>query len=239
MPIYQYRFGHGVQKLKHLIEEGVAGQAYLTTMETAWRRRPAYYAVPWRGKWATELGGPLVTLAIHAHDLLYFVIGPIQSVFAHANTRVNAIETEDCITASLEMTDGSLASLSVTTGSAAEISRHRFCFSGLTAESNTAPYQSSSDPWTFVGDTPELTERIEESLTFFEPLLEGYAGQFYRLHKAFSHNTELPVTLRDARASLELITAIYHSAQTGRKVDLPIGEDHPNYAGWFHQQKSD
>ena len=30
MPIFQYRFGHGVQKLKHLIAEGVAGQAYLT-----------------------------------------------------------------------------------------------------------------------------------------------------------------------------------------------------------------
>jgi predicted dehydrogenase len=233
MPIYQFRFGHGVQKLKHLIREGVAGRAYLTTIETAWRRRADYYAVPWRGKWATELGGPLVTLAIHAHDLLYYILGPIQSVFARTATRVNAIETEDCISASLEIADGSLASLSVTTGSAAEISRHRFCFSGLCAESNTESYRSTSDPWIFTGDTPELTKRIEESLSYFEPLPEGYAGQFYRFHQALRHNTEFPVTLEDARASLELITAIYYSAQTNQSVNLPIGRDHPRYTSWL------
>lgn len=39
MPIFQYRFGHGIQKLRRLVEEGIAGRAYLTTVETAWRRR--------------------------------------------------------------------------------------------------------------------------------------------------------------------------------------------------------
>jgi predicted dehydrogenase len=50
MPIFQYRFGQGAQKLKMLIERGLAGRCYLTTVETAWRRKPAYYEVPWRGK---------------------------------------------------------------------------------------------------------------------------------------------------------------------------------------------
>jgi predicted dehydrogenase len=232
MPIFQYRFGLGLQKLKFLIEEGVAGRAYLTTVETAWRRRPAYYAAPWRGKWETELGGALVTLASHGHDMLYYVLGPAKSVFARTATLVNPIETEDCVSASLEMVDGSLASLSVTTGSAAQISRHRYCFSNLTAESNTQPYTCSADPWTFTGDSPELAERIEETLTRFGPLPEGWIGQFYRFHVALQHGTGFPVTLRDARNSLELITAIYHSAQTGQVVELPIGEDHPKYASW-------
>jgi len=232
MPIFQYRFGHGVQKLKFLIKEGIAGQAFLTTVETAWRRRAAYYAVPWRGKWETELGGAMVTLAIHAHDLLHYVLGPIKNVFARTATKVNPIETEDCVSASLEMVDGSLASLSVTTGSSAEISRHRFCFSNLTAESNTQPYNNSADPWTFSGDSPELTEQIEKILDRFTPLPEGFIGQFSRFYEALQDNTELPVTLTDARASLELITAIYHSARTGQVVNLPIGSDHPKYADW-------
>jgi predicted dehydrogenase len=232
MPIFQYRFGRGVQKLKWLIQEGLAGQAYLTTVETSWRRRPAYYAAPWRGKWETELGGALVTLAIHAHDVLYYVLGPVKSVFARTATLVNPIETEDCVSASLEMADGSLASLSVTTGSAAEISRHRFCFRNLTAESATRPYSNTSDPWTFTGDSPELTEHIKETLDRFIPLQEGFAGQFYRFSEALQHNTDLPVTLADSRASLELITAIYDSAQTGQIINLPIGSDHPKYAGW-------
>jgi hypothetical protein len=42
----------------------------------------------------------------------------------------------------------------------------------------------------------------------------------------------MPVTLADARASLELITAIYSSAAPGEEDVLPIDVDHPMYAGW-------
>lgn len=43
---------------------------------------------------------------------------------------------------------------------------------------------------------------------------------------------ELPVTLADARAAIELITALYHSARTRRPVSLPLAPDHPLYGGW-------
>lgn len=232
MPIFQYRFRAGLQKLKRLVSERVAGRAYLTTVETAWRRWADYYAT-WHGKWKTELGGALVTLAVHAHDALYYILGPAQSVFARTATRVNPIETEDCVSASLEMADGSLCSLSVTTGSAHEITRHRFCFSNLTAESNTQPYANTSDPWTFTGDSPEIDQQIQHTLANLAPLPEGFAGQFYHFHQALRDNTELPVTLADARASLELIAAIYYSARTRQAVGLPIGSDHPYYTGWL------
>jgi predicted dehydrogenase len=235
MPIFQYRFGHGLQKLKLLIAEGLAGTAYLATVETAWRRRAAYYDVPWRGKWATERGGALLSHAIHAHDMLCYVLGPPAKVFAYTATRVNPIEVEDCAAVGLQMADGSLASLGVTLGSAAEITRHRFSFSGLVAESNTRPYTNSGDPWTFVGDTPELTEQIEAILADFRPLPEHYAGQFYRFYDALKCGGELPVTLADARVSLELITAMYDSAETGGSVTLPIGAEHPRYASWLPQ----
>jgi predicted dehydrogenase len=233
MPIFQYRFGHGLQKLKFLIDEGLAGRAYLSTVETAWRRRADYYAVPWRGKWATEMGGALLSHAIHSHDMLCYVAGPIKRVFARANTRVNPIEVEDCASVTLEMADGSLASLAVTLGSAAEITRHRFCFSGLVAESNTRSYTNSGDPWVFTGDTAELSAQIEAALARFAPLPEGFAGQFYRFYNALQTGAELPVTLADARAALELVTAMYYSAQTGADVELPIGHDHPKYASWL------
>jgi predicted dehydrogenase len=150
---------------------------------------------------------------------------------------VNAIQVEDCATASLEMADGSLVSLSVTTGSAAEISRHRFCFRNLTAESNSQPYDNTHDPWTFTGDSPELQADIEAALAGFKPLPQRFTGQFYRYHQALQTNTELPVTLADARAALELITALYHSAETGQVVNLPIGPNHPKYAGWQPEQR--
>ena len=42
-----------------------------------------------------------------------------------------------------------------------------------------------------------------------------------------------PVTLTDARASLELITALYASARGAGDVTLPIDPDHPLYRGWL------
>ncbi len=235
MPIFQYRFGHGLQKLKLLVENGAAGRAYLTTVETAWRRRAAYYDVPWRGKWATELGGALLGHAIHAHDMLTYVLGPIRSVFCRAATLVNPIEVEDTAAVALEMADGSLATLAVTLGSATEITRHRFCFSNMVAESNTRPYSNSGEPWIFTGDTPEASERIAALLEGFVPLPEGYAGQFIRFHQAIHGGGELPVTLADARASLELVTALYASQRRGQPAALPITADHPMYASWLPQ----
>jgi predicted dehydrogenase len=237
MPIFQYRFGHGLQKLKLLIAAGLAGTAYLATVETAWRRRAAYYEVPWRGKWATERGGALLGHAIHAHDMLCYVLGPVRRVYASTATRVNRIEVEDCAAIALEMADGSRASLGVTLGSTPEITRHRFTFSGLSAESNTRPYTNSGDPWTFVGDTPELTAQIETTLANFTPLPEHYPGQFHRFYDSLQAGTELPVTLADARVSLELITAMYHSAETNQSVELPLSKDHPRYKSWLPESR--
>lgn len=233
MPIFQYRFGHGLQRLKFLQAAGLTGTPYQATVETAWRRRAAYYDVPWRGKWATELGGALLGHAIHGHDILSYVLGPVRSVFARTATRVNRIEVEDCATVSLELASGALASLGVTLGSAAEISRHRFTFQNLSAESNTRPYTNSGDPWEITGDSPELATRIEEALANFTPLPESFAGQFHRFATALAEGGELPVTLADSRASLELITAMYHSAETGQPVTLPIGPEHPKYGSWL------
>lgn len=62
---------------------------------------------------------------------------------------------------------------------------------------------------------------------------DTHAGQFHRFYDAVCNPGELPVALGDARASLELITAMYFSGQTHASVTLPIGADHPNYSNWL------
>jgi len=236
MPIFQNRFWNGVRKLKHLQALGLTGRAYVGTLETSWRRRPPYYAT-WHGKWRSELGGPLVTLAVHAHDILYFILGPAKSVFARAKTMVNPIETEDCVSISFEMADGSLVSSTVTTGSSKEITRHRYCFSRMAVESAIEPYRSTAEPWHFYGDTPEIDAEIEAALQTYQPIQEGFPGQFAMFYEAATRGTDTPVTLHDARRSLELITALYDSAWSGKPVDLPVTPDHPLYAGWVASAK--
>jgi predicted dehydrogenase len=232
MPIFQYRFGHGLQQLRHLMAAGLTGAAYLATVELAWRRRAEYYEVPWRGRMATELGGTLLSHASHAIDALTYVLGPARRIFAHTATRVNPVEVEDCAAVSMELADGALATLAVTLGSAVQITRHRFCFQGLTAESNTQPYTNTHAPWVFTGDTPAIAAQIEAELARFQPQPERFVGQFQRFARAMAQSEELPVTLADARTSLEHITAMYLSAQTKQPVTLPLDREHSAYNGW-------
>ncbi len=233
MPIFQYRFGMGLQKLRHLVAEGLAGKPFMTTIETHWWRPAEYYEVLWRGKWATELGGGFLGHAIHAHDMLNYVHGAVKSVFAFDATLVNPIEVEDTVAAAVRMENGSLATLSLTLGSRQEISRLRFCFENVVAESTLEPYTMSRDPWTFTSNDEALQRLIDEALAEVKPTEDGYTRQFELFHEAVVTGGPLPVTLEDARRSLELVTAAYHSARTGLPAELPIGREHPLYRSWL------
>jgi predicted dehydrogenase len=232
MPIFQYRFGNGVQKAKQIIEMGIAGKPYLATVETAWKRTSKYYETPWRGRWETERGGVLLMHAIHTHDLMTWLMGPVASVFARAATRVNPIEVEDCAVASLVMESGALVSLAATLGSQREISRLRLCFEHISLESASASYSPGDDPWEIVPASPEAEARIADGLAHYRPVPSRYEGQFGAYQAALVTGDPLPVTLVDARSSLELATALYHSAATGTPVALPIASDHLAYNNW-------
>ena len=236
MPIFQYRFGRGAERMRRLLAAGVAGKPYVASVETFWRRGADYYAVEWRGRFDTELGGVCVSHAIHAHDLLQSLLGPVERVYAHVDTRVNPIETEDCAVATLRFESGALATLTATLGSARESSRLRLAFEHLSAESSTRPYQPGSEPWTLEPATPEGAAAIDDALRGFVPGPELYEGQFRAFHRALEQGQDPPVTVADARASIELVTAIYQSARSGEPVDLPLGSEHPLYEGWLPER---
>jgi predicted dehydrogenase len=229
MPIFQYRFGHGLQKLKYLGERRLTGEAFVFNVDVAWWRSGDYYSVPWRGKRTTELGGALLSQAIHAVDMVFYILGPARMVFARTTTRVNPIEVEDCVAIAMQMEDGSLGTISVTLGSAAQISRHRFTFRNLSAESNTEPYANSAEPWVFSFPEEKQNGQIERALAEFAPSAEGYEGQFRRFHRSFSQAEAPPVTLADARRVLEFIGAVYSSAESGKPVSLPLSKANPKY----------
>jgi predicted dehydrogenase len=232
MPILQYRFGRGVQRLRHLVDAGVAGQPYVANVDVAWQRGADYYAAPWRGRWETELGGVVSSLAVHALDMATYVLGPPVAVWARTATLVNDIEVEDCAVATFRFAHGGLATLSATVGSTVEISRHRFTFEHLTAESGTEPYTNGEEPWSITAADPELQPTIDAAAARFAGAGEDYVGQLERYADARAAGTDLPITLADIRTLLEVVTAMYSSSRTGREVALPLAPDDPLLAGW-------
>lgn len=232
MPIFQVRFGNGMAKARHLLATGALGKVYMATVETHWSRGADYYAVKWRGTKAYELGGAFLGHAIHAHDMLTTLLGPIKSVSGATAIRVNPIETEDCGGALLEMQSGALAMLSVTLGSANEFTRTRIMTENVTIESAGEVYMSSKEPWHFLPRAPKNQAWLDAALVGAPVGREGFDGQLALLHAALESGGPLPVTVAEARASIELVSAIYHSARTGIRVELPITPGHPAYQGW-------
>jgi predicted dehydrogenase len=81
MPIFQYRWGTGFQKAKYLVDQGLTGKAYVASCETHWKRAADYYDIAWRGKLKIELGGVLLSQAIHLHDMMCALMGAPERVY--------------------------------------------------------------------------------------------------------------------------------------------------------------
>lgn len=231
-PVFQYRFGLGMTQLQALIEAGLAGTCFAGSLETHWNRDAEYYAIDWRGTWAGEQGGALLGHAIHSHDLIAAILGPVARVYAETATRVNAIETEDCAALTLCMETGAVITSSVTLGAADDTSRLRLMFEGFTVESDHAPYEPATAAWRFTAREPVTQEQIDTVLANVLAPRSGFAGLLTALADALNDRPSRAVTFEDARRSLELVTAAYHSARTGAPVNLPLSKDHPLYAGW-------
>jgi predicted dehydrogenase len=221
-----------VQRLRYLLDRDIIGNPYIASVETHWLRGKDYYEAPWRGRWDTERGGVLLGHALHIHDLLCFVLGDVSSVFAQVNTAVNPIETEDCAIASLIMANGALVSSSATLGSHQQLSRLRFCFEHLTAESNHSPYDPGREPWLMTASGRRKDYEIAAALAEFAVPPSGFAGQFMDLYQHLHNGSPLTVSLADARRSLELVTAMYTSAAHGSLEELPVDLSHPRYSDW-------
>lgn len=237
MPILQYRFGPGAAQARALVDAGLTGRLFTASASTWWRRDQDYYDVaPWRATWQGALGGTVVNHAVHMHDLLTHIGGPIVEVHAAVATRVNDVETEDCAVATARTGDGGLVTMNVTTGAAVESSRLVWCFEHVQIESSIDPYHPARGPWRFEFRDPEVAARAEAVLTGVPTGPQEFAGQFQAYVDALRDgggSRPFPVGLSDARAAIELVTAWYVSARSGESVALPIGRDHPAYASWL------
>jgi predicted dehydrogenase len=230
VPVFQYRYGKGPRLLRQLVAAGLAGAPVAATLEVHWNRDAGYYAAPWRGRQATELGGTVMSHVIHAHDLLSYLMAPVSRVRAEVATLVHRVEVEDTAACVLRLVGGALATSSATIGAAGDSSRYRFVFAGLTAESGRTPYAPGEQAWSFVARDPALQGDVDALVRADPARRPGFAGLFEALVPALAGESEPPVGLADAHAAISLAAAIYHSAETGATVDLPLPVDHPAYA---------
>lgn len=232
-PVFQYRYGPGLAQLRALLSADLCGKPLVANVETHWHRDADYYDNPWRGTWKGEQGGAVLGHAIHNHDLLCSVFGPVQKLSAFTTTRVNSIETEDCASISFVMENGAIASSSITLGAADDTTRLRFCFDRLTATSGKSPYAPADDVWSFQARGDVVQSAIDRCVADVVNAPVGYIGLFTELALMLDGEPNDAVSFHDGRRSLELVTAIYHANDEGVVVELPLRPSHPRYQSWL------
>ncbi|MEV6153546.1 Gfo/Idh/MocA family oxidoreductase [Nonomuraea sp. NPDC052129] len=223
--VFQQRFGSGAQHLRRLIEKGALGTPYVAHCQTTWYRDDAYYAVPWRGRWETEGGGPAMGHGIHQLDLLLELLGEWSEVRAMAARLARDVETDDVTTALVRFESGALATVVNSVLSPRQVSHIRIDLADATLEL-THLYGYANDDWTC---TPaEHAGPIEWPPAEDEPT--SHLKQLRALVTDLRAGRRPRASGRDGRRSLELITAMYKAALTGGTVHAgEVGPGDPFY----------
>ena len=230
--IFQQRFASSTAHLRRLAEEGLLGQPLVAVCNTLWFRDAAYYAVPWRGKWATEFGGPTMGLGIHAMDHLLHLLGNWAEVSAIAATLDREIEVEDVSLAMIRFANGALASVVNSALSPRQETYLRLDYQRATVEL-THLYGYTRDNWRF---TPAANSQEEGNTlaqawsSFPSDVGSTHAAQLAEFIANLDAGTRPLTSGDDARRTLELLTAIYKSAATGQRIARnSIKPDDPFY----------
>jgi len=232
--IYQNRASRGMRALAELIRTGKAGRPLIGLCETFWQRdhKTYYDTAPWRGTWKGEMGGCLVTLAIHIIDGLLSVMGDASWLCADAANLNHRIEVDDCSATTVHFKNGSMASIIATSCNHENSSRLRIVFENMTALSHEEAYSYGKLPWRFFSADKALQKEIDACYARWnaDACPESHKGQLLHFVNAFRNQTEPMAAIRDARKSLELIAGIYKSSITGERVRLPIAKSDPFYS---------
>jgi len=220
--IKQNRFNVPVVKLRETLEAGRFGKLVLGTVRVRWARHQPYYDQDeWRGTWAMD-GGVLTNQASHHVDMLEWMMGDVESVFAKATTALADIESEDTAVVTLKFKNGALGIIEATTATRPtnlEGSISVLGEKGTVVISGFAVNQMQT--WIFDHEE-EGDAEILDKYSVNPPNVYGFGHQAYYENVVDCIENKKPnlVDGLEGRKSIELISAIYESVETGKEVFL-------------------
>lgn len=220
---FQDRVAPEIARLKQLVDDGRLGKPILVNGYVKWYRAPEYYANSrWRGRRALDGGGALMNQGVHTVDLLLWLMGDIERVYARTVTALHDIEVEDTVVATLEFRNGAIGTLEAATSiypgyqrrvelTGAEgtiiLEHDRIVAADLRTPDPTLISPSSGD------QNASASSPIVSDVGGHRRLLEDFL-------RAIETNGRPICDGRDGRRSVELIEAIYESSRTGLPVKI-------------------
>ncbi len=233
--IFNQRHTPAAREFKRAVEAGRFGRLSFGMAYCPWWREQAYYdSGGWRGTRALDGGGALMNQGIHTIDLLQWLMGPVRRVTAFAKTLAHErIEVEDTGAASVEFVNGALGMIACTT------SMWPGHFRTVEVAGIDGTVSLADDRflvWRFREELAEDAEIIARlagvprvSASAADPSagfsVDSHRENFRDFLAALEAGRACPIDGREARKAVEIVLAIYRSAQRGgAPVELPLAD---------------
>jgi predicted dehydrogenase len=217
----QNRFNTPIQKLKEAITSGRMGKLVLGSIKVRWCRTQDYYnEKPWRGTWEYD-GGVLTNQASHHIDMLVWMMGEVESVMSMTTTRLVNIEAEDTGVVILRFKSGALGVIEATTAIRPKDLEGSISVLGEKGSVVIGGFfMNELVTWNFTDKKP----LDDEMFAIYGKNPEGFAWNHTEFIKdviaSIKNKKKGLIDGLEGRKSLELINAIYESAETNKEVFL-------------------
>ncbi|HAT72928.1 MAG TPA: oxidoreductase [Elusimicrobia bacterium] len=220
--VKQNRFNVPVVKLREALEAGRFGKLVLGTVRVRWCREQKYYDQDkWRGTWALD-GGVLANQASHHVDLLEWMMGEVEGVYAMSATALVKIETEDTAVVTVRFRNGALGVIEATTAARPKDLEGSISILGETGTVEIGGFAvNQMKTWNFRQPEPGDAE-VMTKYSVNPPDVYGFGHKAYYEHvvDCINNDSRQLVDGIEGRKSLELIAGIYESIETKREVSL-------------------
>lgn len=219
--VHPNRYRPVVKELKEIIDSGVLGKISHANALVNWNRNQAYYdQSPWRGTKAGD-GGALMNQAIHNLDLLLWFMGDVKEVFSMEATRLRDIEAEDVSNGLVKFESGALGVIQASTTVYPKNFEESITIFG---ENGTVKIGGQNALYFEQLDIKDMKDENRNKITQLikeEPWGKpGHQHIIENMMEAIKSDSEPAINGEEARRSLELVLAMYESAEKQEKVEL-------------------
>ncbi|MEX0779433.1 MAG: Gfo/Idh/MocA family oxidoreductase [Balneolales bacterium] len=219
--IYQNRFIDDVVKMKKEIDSGSLGKIFMASASVKWFRDQAYYdSAAWRGTLELDGGGVLINQAIHTIDLLTWMAGDIESLYAMKGTFTHEdIEGEDNVIATIRFRNGAIGSITASTSMAPPLKRK------VEVNGDIGTALLDGDTFHLLRTEGDLATNGSGKSAGGSSPLAGVAAsdhkkQYDQILHAIKSSQQPTVSGEESLKSLAVVNAIYASANRQQPINM-------------------
>ena len=219
--IFQRRTNLGAINARNAIKDGKLGRLVIGSAYLKYYRDQDYYNCDaWRGTWELDGGGALMNQGIHGIDMLQWLVGDIESVFAKCKTLARDIEVEDTAVAAVKFRNGAIG---VIEGATSVYPGQDTIFSIHGEKGTISLGDNGFYAWDIMGSSekpPEAGDGFGGLNCGWGSTNSGHIVQIQDMAEAVLTGRQPMVPGEEAKKAVDLVLAIYESARTGKDVKI-------------------